>query len=67
MAQLKIMGTRGDESITWDPNNEEEVEQAQQKFTELREAGYNIYAGERVDEFDPTLGELIAVPPMAGG
>ena len=64
---IQVMSRRGHDDITWDPEDEDSVEQARTLFNEHKEAGYTFYSGDRVDEFDPSLEKVTAVPPMAGG
>lgn len=67
MGRITILNRKGDEPLEWDPNDPDSVEAAQTRFNELKEQGYAFFAGERVDEFDASLGEVTAVAPMAGG
>lgn len=77
MGEMSVMGKEGDTKTIWDPSNFEETEAARQLFEELvKKAGFvafevdskgNKKAKKRVDEFDPDLGKMIMVPPMAGG
>ncbi len=76
---FEIMGRNGDTKHTWDPENPEEVEQAKELFNYLKDKGFGIFKmkrfggrGERMPEFDPSIGRMIgvrllAVPPLAGG
>jgi hypothetical protein len=67
MGELVILtATDGDRRIPWDPNDMAQVRDAQRRFHELLGAGYRAYAvgrrgqrGERILEFDPTLGEVL--------
>lgn len=77
MGEMRVMGQRGDTKVEWDPENEEEVEAARKHFARLVEKGgrgFRAFAvaragqrGEPIDEFDPEVGQIILVPPMAGG
>lgn len=73
---MRIMRPRlGDEVVTWDPENEEQVAAAKDKFDKaLKEGGkafrtekQSVKVGEPLKEFDPSIGELIVVPHYAGG
>lgn len=76
MGKLRIIDpVLGDEHITWDPNNAEEVQAAKDKFDSLTKAGHKVYKvtqspsreGEAVSEFDANTGEYLVAPPMSGG
>lgn len=67
MGKITVLNRKGDEAIEWDPNDEESVEAARAQFNELKEQGYSFFHEERVDEFDPSLENITAVAPMAGG
>jgi len=75
MGTLRIMGQRGDEPFSWDPEDPASVEEARKVFEERKKAGYRIYRVERkpqrtgdpVTEFDPTAGEYLFAMPMRGG
>lgn len=67
MGTIRFTNRKGDESISWNPEDEASVEEARNKFEELKEEGYSFFSGKRVDEFDPELEEVTAVAPMAGG
>jgi len=70
------MCKEGDTKFIWDPENRDEVEAARSHFNELvKEKKFSAFevttkgnkAKKRVDDFDPSLGKLILVPPIAGG
>lgn len=73
MGLLKVMGpTKGDETITWDPEDKESTDKAAAQFKEKIDAGFKAYRvekkkGEPITEFDPSLKEILLTPPMAGG
>lgn len=76
MGQIRVMTPKdGDKSVTWDPENAESVKAAKDEFDKLKSDGHKLYktkttttrTGEPVDEFDPSVGEYLAVPAMAGG
>jgi hypothetical protein len=77
---MKVLDPKhGDFKVRWDPDNPEEVENARKQFDELVKStarrAYQAYKiasgarrkGEPIKEFDPTAGELLLVPQMAGG
>lgn len=73
----------GDEHLEWDPDDAASVQAARQRFNALvnpQETGsnphsFNAYAiervprpvGEPIQDFDPSLGEILIVAQMAGG
>lgn len=74
--ELRIMGTVGDKKITWDSDSPDQVAKAKATFDELKAKGHKLYktetiagksVGEPLDEFDPNIERIIAVPPMQGG
>ena len=74
---LKIMDPKhGDEVVPWDPNDPKSVTKAKKKFNAALKKGGMAYKvvtetvqkkGEQIREFDPTLGQIIITPPLAGG
>ena len=71
---LAILDKSGDTRIEWDPNNEDEVANAQRTFQEMKKRGFVAYAvrrrdqrGEVVREFDPSAEKLILAMPHVGG
>lgn len=75
MGVLAVMDkVEGDQTVGWDPNNPNEIEQAQATFDSLRAKGYFAYKvdkegkqGEQVTKFDPKLERIILAPPLQGG
>jgi hypothetical protein len=74
--ELRIMGRSGDEKLTWDSDDKSQVGKARLAFNEYKNKGYKMYktetiggkkVGEPIDEFDPNIERMIAVPPMQGG
>lgn len=79
---LRVLTKNGDDRYTWDRTNPREVREAFSKFKEYLAKGYTAYAvtaggqkGHRLDDFDPSLGEVvfaklkeaILVPPSMPG
>ena len=69
----KLDGT-GDTKVMWDPQNEDEVEVAEEQFDALIERGFTAYAvkkdgekGRKITKFDAKAGKIIMVPGMQGG
>ena len=76
LGEMRIMGTVGDEKLTWDHADDIQIQTAKKKFQELLSKGYKAFIskdiagqkkGEQITEFDPTAERLIMVPAMAGG
>lgn len=76
MGTLAVMHREaGDQTIGWDPNSPDEIEQAQATFDSLRSKGYLAYKvnkedgkkGEQLLKFDPTVERIIMAPPLVGG
>lgn len=76
MGKIRVMTPKdGDNSVQWDPEDADSVKAAKDEFDKLMADGHKMYktkatttrTGDPVDEFDPTVGEYVAVPAMAGG
>ena len=74
MGEMRILNTEGDLKVIWDPNNEDEVQAAEEQFDSLKEKGYNAYSVKKngrknvmIDEFDPEAGKIIMTPAIVGG
>ena len=75
MSELAIMGKEGDTKVIWDPNVQDEVDNAARTFDDLKRKGYLAYEvsgkdaskGEMITAFDAKAGRIIMAPPMAGG
>ena len=76
MGEMRVLDPKGDLKVIWDPENEDEVEAAKNQFDELvKEKGFAAFevglkgkrSKKQVREFNPDLGKLIMVPPIAGG
>ena len=75
MGEMRIMGSKGDTKVIWDPEHEDEVEAAEAQFNSLQKKGFTAYevgrkgakTNRKVEEFDPDLGKLIMVPKVTGG
>jgi len=74
MGEMLILGPSGDTKITWNPENENEVEAAANQFNELMGKGFLAFTvtkvgrkGIQIKKFQPKAGKMILVPPIAGG
>jgi hypothetical protein len=74
MGMLRILGPNGDTRVSWSPNDADSVESVRRRFDEIIAEGYLVFElneqtkeGEQVKTFDPTVRELRAFRPLAGG
>ena len=81
MAQLRIMSSRGDKTVTWDaekidlgdPEAVAAVREAERIFNEERARGATAFKvepgkpAERLDNFEKTAEQTVIVPRIAGG
>jgi len=74
MGELSILGTKGDTKVIWDPENEDEVEAAEEQFDTLIDKGFLAFEvkkagrkGKQIKEFDPDAGKIIMTPAVKGG
>jgi hypothetical protein len=74
-AEFRVMDRSGDGlKLTWNTDNEREVEAARTTFNDYRSRGYDLFSlgegderGERMTEFEPDVEGILAVPRMRGG
>lgn len=71
---MKIMGRMGDEKVLWDMNDSKQVLKARTRFADLRAKGHRAFImdatgkkGKPLDDFDPSAGAILMVPPLVGG
>lgn len=75
---MAIMGEDGDTKIVWDPDKQDEVDNAKATYERLVKKGFLVYSvrtkgkktGEKnhkLSDFDPDEEMLIFVPPIVGG
>lgn len=82
MAQLRVMSSRGDKTLTWDPQQVETgdlkavaaVREAERIIQEAWASGATVFQtepgepAERVERFDPLVEQtLVVVPRITGG
>ena len=73
--ELCVMDYTGDTKIVWNPDNDDEVENAERMFDEfVKEKKYAAFSvgrkgkqDEQIRKFDPNLDKMILVPPICGG
>lgn len=72
---MRVMAPdKGDYKVTWDPENETEVDEARKTFDDLREKGMTAYSVDRkggkgrvLTAFDPEADAMILAPALQGG
>ena len=69
---MRILNHTGDLEQTWESENDGQVQQAEEKYQELAQKGYQAFALEggvatRLDNFDKEREEVILVPRLYGG
>ncbi len=81
MAVLRVIGSRGDTSVKWDPARARAgdpearaaVAEAERLFEEARARGAGAFRvtrekpAERLERFDPEAEQIVLVPQMVGG
>jgi hypothetical protein len=74
MGEIVEPNKDGDARLTWDPENEGEVDAAKALFDSLKKKRYFAYTvkedggkGEVIHEFDPDAEKIIMALPMRGG
>jgi len=74
MGELRIMGSKGDQKVIWDPKNKDEVDASKITFDSLIKKGFKAFkvdkkgdAGSQIRKFDPKAGKIILVPEIVGG
>jgi len=75
--ELSILNGDGDTKLTWDANNEDEVEAAETMFEELLAKGFQAFEvsdekekggkGKMIRKFDPKAQRIIMSPRIGGG
>ena len=73
---MDAMDSSGHTKVTWDPEDKDSVKVARETFTEMLKKGYQAFKilrtstekkGERIQTFDPMIGEILLVPQLRGG
>lgn len=67
MGEIRVLNQHGDEKITWNPDDAEDVARAKAEFDRLKGDGYEFYEvvqtkGRKVTRFSKKAGTLIAAP-----
>ena len=73
-ACLEIVDRTGHTEVSWDPDDPEEVQAAQEAFGECLGKGYAAFSmqsdgkqGEQIRSFDPYAGRILMLPALVGG
>lgn len=70
---MRVLDVTGDTTLSWDPEKPEEVTTARRAFDDLRAKGFGAFRvdsgkrGESLTTFDPSAGQIIVTPALAGG
>lgn len=75
LSTLNVLDRTGETRLTWDAENENEVNAVRELFENLKGKGFSAYSvkgkkgekGELIKEFDPELELIIMSPRMVGG
>jgi hypothetical protein len=75
--ELAILNGEGDTKLTWDANNEDEVDAAREMFDDLIAKGFQAFEvsdekekggkGKMIKKFDPKAQRIIMSPRIGGG
>lgn len=73
--QMDILDRSGHLHSEWDSDDPTQVRAARETFEEMTGKGYSAFMvgdgkgqrGERIRRFDPSIEEMILVPPIQGG
>lgn len=71
---MRVLSQNGDDRLTWDRNDPNQVKDAYKKFKDFIKKGYQAFAvlatgdkGHKLDEFDPLAEEILMVPATVPG
>lgn len=71
---LPVKIESGDTKLTWNSENQHEVEVARAAFQKLRDKGFAAFSvdkkgdtKDKITSFDPDMEKMILVPPLRGG
>ena len=74
MGELRVMDQKGDIKTIWDPENEDEIQAAEDQFDNLIDKKFLAFKvkkdgkkGSKITKFDPDAGKIIMSPPIVGG
>lgn len=75
MGEMSYISKEGDTKVIWDPDNDDEVQNAKDQFETLIDKGFKAFevgrkgrkTNDEVTKFDRNLEKLIFVPQAVGG
>jgi predicted deacetylase len=75
MIVFRIQSINGDDRLTWDKRFIDQIKEARDKFYELVAKGYRAFSlkvdgtkkEELMTQFDPSVEEVLFVPPQQAG
>ena len=74
MGELSILTADGDQKLTWDPSNPEEVLIIKKHFDHFMDKGYSAFnlnesggEGKKISAFDVLAQKIIMLPKLGGG
>ena len=74
MGEIRWLDETGDSKITWDPENEDQVDAAEAQFDVLLGKGYKAFRvkkdgsqGQQIKKFDSEAGTIIMTKGLVGG
>ncbi|MGI8824944.1 MAG: hypothetical protein ACR2JC_04730 [Chloroflexota bacterium] len=71
--KLTIINRTGHATVTWSPDLQETVDEANRVFNEMLALGYTAFSlhgthsGSQIAEFDAAVEDVLLVPRMVGG
>jgi hypothetical protein len=74
MGELSVLSHLGIKNIIWNPDNPDEVADAQNQFADFLEKGYSAFnlnssggEGKKIFSFDSFCQKIIMIPKVGGG
>lgn len=74
MGEMSVLSSEGDTKILWDANSPEEIGKAREQFNDLKEKGHTFIEiltnggqGKEIENFDPIIESILAIPKTRKG
>ena len=75
MGKMSILSSEGDTEICWDPDSPKSIANAKKRFDDYIGKGFAAFRmskkgkkkGSKISAFPSDAGELLLIPPIAGG
>jgi hypothetical protein len=74
MSVMRILSENGDDRLTWDRNDPNQIKEAYKQFRNFLKKGYQAFSvmatgkkGHKLDDFDPLAEEILMVPATVPG